>query len=228
MDLINKLLEVENAIKPLRLQVEERLNTTDWGAEIITKMNEDKTYKPIISIYEESGFKKISHLVLEEIKLRPNTELRDTLWRIHGELQKINEIQIERLKKEYLKLDSKLTPSLICMDCGYFGCNETAIEEHKCKPTTRCKQCSRDCKTYIGLQRHLDAKMCLQQHVCENCKYKTNSNNEWARHISSKKHKEAVGIVKQTYKCIPCNFQTDFQSKYKEHCNKQKHRALTN
>ncbi len=226
MELMDKLREIEKGIQPLKERIYAHLNTIDWNDEILIKMVNDDEYTPVIPTLKETGLGELYTAVMNELTRQPNPELRDYFWKIHEELRTLYQSQVEYLKREYLKLDVELRPSLLCIECGYFGSCEKTVSSHKCKKRTICIHCGVDCKTYERFQKHIEKKLCMQSHVCDVCNYKTNSNNEWLRHSKSKDHKERAGIQKQVYKCIPCDYMTEFQSKYKEHCNNKKHRKL--
>lgn len=224
MEYFDKLNAVREKSMLIKHDLITRFDMTDWEHEITNKMLEDEEYTPVSSIFNESGFRELRPLILNELTQRPNSELCDSMWKLYSELQEIHELQMTRLKDEYFKLDPDFVPFLFCKECGFFGYCEKMTKEHTCKKTTTCRHCDQDCKTYDRLRQHIEKRVCLQAYVCNVCNYKTNSHNEWMRHSKSKYHKEMIGFKKESYHCVPCDFKTEFQSKYKEHCNKKKHR----
>lgn len=227
-DIFINIREIEDSLEQLKIRVETHLNTMDWEHVLTHEMVNDEEYYPCIRVYEESGIKDIRVRVMQELEQRPNQELFKYFWGVYEKIQLLDQFQLKRLKTEYTKCDSDLTPNLLCSECGYFAGYEKAVNEHACKKTTTCKHCQQNCRTYKQLQTHIENRLCLRAHVCDACNFKTNSGNQWARHIASKAHKELTGFKKQehTYECIPCGFKTNFKSTYEEHCNRKKHKTL--
>lgn len=225
MEHFNLLDEVNQNIVPFKTEILERLNKIDWEC-VRVQCLEDYTYTPIQAvdiIVNGISYREIKRNIITYLNT-PHEKLRDYLWETDGKVRELYDIQIQRFKQEFNKLDPDLRPNLMCNVCGYFGISEEKLDTHICKKTVICKNCGKNCKTHERLQNHLEKQMCMKRYQCEKCKYQTNSDNSWKLHINSKEHK---GVIKQSYHCELCNFTSEFPARFKEHCNTTKHKKRT-
>jgi len=218
-----QLNEWKDTAKSLLETHKQRLDGLDWDKEM-TEMIIDDDY----TIYDVSGTEEFYPLVARIRKWLHDdtTELRDALLETEELVLRIGQLQRKRLKDEIQKRNVDDVPILLCGECGNFFVSQAKCNDHDCKGSTKCGNCKQDCKTYERLEAHIRQRRCFKQFKCEHCpEYNgTNSEEMWKRHIISKEHKKAIGILQDIYVCVPCDYQNRHKYRYDDHCLTKRHR----
>ncbi len=218
-----QLNEWKDTAKSLLETHKQRLDGLDWDKEMTEMINDDD-----YSVYQAGDFEefwKLSRRIQGWLH-EDTTALRDALLETQNIVMSVGQYQFKRLKEEVQKRSIDDVPTLMCIECGKFFVSQTKNLEHDCKGTTKCGNCKQDCKTHERLEAHIRQRKCFKQFKCEHCpEYKgTNSEEMWKRHIISKEHKKAIGILQDLYVCVPCDYQNRHKYRYDDHCLTKRHR----
>jgi hypothetical protein len=220
---------MEKVIETLKIEIEKtktRVGKIDWSKEF-KDMIDDEEYTPLKYQHLSRHVKLIGMFDPDEVYKTTKDRWR-SIKDTRPEEAKVIEVEwkeIERLLKEMCSIEMKaLTtawdsvedecdkPYLLC-ECGHFAYSEKNKnkDEHDCdlddeERTTTCSICNKKCGTYERLDKHKKSKHHTKYH-CKPCEFPTNSKAVWDRHLKSKDHKEACGIVseKKTYPCPDCD-----------------------
>ena len=229
MDYFEEVRKIRNLIKTTKADVKRYLDDLDWEAEFKEAQDDDEY--SIIKL-NDFGISKLWDEIRRVNADSPNQELTnyiaDTHHLYHTE---IFNYQFDRLKQEFMKRkDEDYMPFLRCEECNQFFLTDRKLKDHKCKGTTKCRNCNKDCRTKERLEAHIEASVCIKKYKCEKCNTfaPTNSEQGWYRHLKSKEHKQNCGIekVKLLFECKECDKPYRFESEYERHLLSPTHKKI--
>jgi hypothetical protein len=240
---------MDKLIAKLNVAVDEtktRIAGLNWRKEFIEMINDDE-YTPLkyyhvavlvrtVALFDPENVYKTTKNRWHAI-LNTRTEEADAINKQCREaerlLKQLRAIELDALRVAWDAVEDDCEkPLLKCEDCDFFGWSERSAHEHECEKededrTIKCKHCKKNCGTYERLKVHIKSKH-FKPFKCEPCNVGYNTQMQFDRHTSSKKHKETCGIVKPTFECKLCDKQFMYQCKYDEHLLSVKHRKLSN
>jgi len=225
-------------------EAEIRFATIDWEAEF-TEMDDNDDYSPLPFLTDADFYEKLhcpeticgdyecdATAFMKKLRLystgaEPDKKIVELVNLIETMRSKTASMYRNKLREEFMKGDLDLRPSIYCAKRNVFAMNVSKFYEHECRQTTKCSHCGKPHPSYERLEKHIQAKhLKTCKYNCKECDYKTDSKNEFDRHMNSKGHKEKCGITRESYECKTCEKEYYFESEYKRHCISAKHKKL--
>lgn len=201
-ELRRRLQDFSKECDRVREELLQEFAEKDWEDEF-AMMDEDEEYSIMPADWSSKfqDYEILDHAFKQILNFR-DENFTNFYWRVREKSNALYKELFEILKTKYYELDEDLRPSYIkCEDCDAFSKTVQEGREHECRVDTATAQKRENCR-----------------HGCNKCKYYTNSQDCYDKHMKSKQHLKNMGIIKPTsFNCSKCDKQFRFNSDLQKH-----------